>query len=269
MGGGTVNILRGARPLQALTVILAVCGTLRLLRHGVWTVPVYAWGFAGYLVVMVPIVAGWYLPPWLAVVVLLTASGCDALSTIAGRHRWIGSALAYGLLLLYAVILPATFQAERGLQTLVETPVRRAAGEWLEENTSPSDWIACECLGYLGYYSNRPMLDFPGLGSPRSVAALRRRPVTERSLQSLIAEETPAWLVLRPGELEQLRARYPEAAALYIVRQRFEADRIPLDQCAGWLGLANSEIFGDREFTILQRTEPSPHDSHDVSRGMD
>lgn len=252
MGGGTVNVLRGARPIQVVTFLLATWGTLRLLRNGAWIVPVYAWGFAAYLILMVPVVAGWYLPPWLAVMMLLAGMGCDRLAAVCGRFQWIGGACAGALLLLYAAILPATFRAERGLQRIVEIPVRQAAGEWLAANTLPTDWVACECLGYLGYYSNRPMLDFPGLSSRRSVAAIGKLPEGKRTLPALIAAEQPEWAVLRPVEWAQFQNEHPGSAAKYVPSISFRADDKSVAKCVSTLGMPDPALFGDREFIVLR-----------------
>jgi hypothetical protein len=55
-----------------------------------------------------------------------------------------------------------------------------------------------EPLGYIGYYSQLKMFDYPGLSSPEMVAA--RLKYGDNGIILVNALE-PRWVVLRPGEL--------------------------------------------------------------------
>jgi hypothetical protein len=88
-------------------------------------------------------------------------------------------------------------------QRVVENGNRKMIGLWLHQNARvPTDTVFLEPLGYIGYFSQLKMLDFPGLCSPEVVAA-RRRLHTD-SFARLIAELRPDWLVLRPREVTEI-----------------------------------------------------------------
>lgn len=93
-------------------------------------------------------------------------------------------------------------------QQICEWGHRRLIGEWLKANTSPTDRVFLECLGYIGYFSNRKMLDFPGLGSPEVVAVRRANPMSgfyPEHFPLLIMQLEPEWVVLREYEAQQVR----------------------------------------------------------------
>lgn len=85
-------------------------------------------------------------------------------------------------------------------QMIIEQGNRKQIGLWLHEHaSSPSDRVFLECLGYIGFYSNLKMYDYPGMSSPEVVAA--RRTLHSDSFAELIEYLRPEWLVLRPGEV--------------------------------------------------------------------
>jgi hypothetical protein len=62
--------------------------------------------------------------------------------------------------------------------------------------------VFLERLGYIGYYSQLKMYDWPGLSSPEVVAA--RRTYHTDDFATLIVALKPDWLVLRPSEIERV-----------------------------------------------------------------
>ena len=93
-------------------------------------------------------------------------------------------------------------------QKLIEFGVRKQIGLWLKQNAvTPHDTVFLEPLGYIGYYSNLKMYDFPGLSSEEVVSA---RIKLNTDLWILLIEYLhPDWLVLRKGEVDHFRAEYP------------------------------------------------------------
>ena len=79
--------------------------------------------------------------------------------------------------------------------------MRKQIGLFLAEASKPTDTIASESLGYVGYYSRRVVYDYPGLCSRRVIKYLRAYP-HERSLPRMIYHLEPTFIVLRPVELE-------------------------------------------------------------------
>jgi len=92
-------------------------------------------------------------------------------------------------------------------QEYVENQHRRVIGEWLRENVKPRETIYVESLGYIGYFSNGTMLDWPGLVAPAVVDARRKG---WQGMITAIGVLTPDWLVLREDEFRQA------AGTLYI-----------------------------------------------------
>ena len=86
-------------------------------------------------------------------------------------------------------------------QSIVEAEQRIPLGRWLAKNVPPNERVYVECLGYLGYFSGRRMLDWPGLVSPE-VVRLRRE---GHDIHTVIPVLEPEWLVLRPADADRLR----------------------------------------------------------------
>ncbi len=252
-GGGTVNFLRGARPLQGMMLLGSAWGGLTLWRSPARVLPLFVVVYGGYLLTCMEGAFGWYLPPWLGVVAALFALGCQRIAERCSGAvlRTVPAAIVVGMLGLYGLVLTRTFPAERMIQRELEEGVRTPMGRWLGANVSERHWIACECLGYLGYHARRPMLDFPGLSSPRSVRAHEAHP---RSLSALIDRERPEWLALRGAEVADLGREFPECRALYVERQRFRAAEDFSRRLAECLWLEpESFLSGDTEFVALER----------------
>jgi len=118
--------------------------------------------------------------------------------------------------------------------------------------------VISESAGYIGFYGNVKLYDYPGLTSPTSVRALKKLPPGQRDLPDLIAVLQPDWIVLRPWELDSLRAKFPDVAARYAVDRVFEMPGVPESQLN--VDGAASVSFGglvetttDEKFTILKR----------------
>lgn len=108
-------------------------------------------------------------------------------------------------------------------QQLIERNNREAIGLWLKENSeSKKDTVFLEPLGYIGFYSNLKMLDFPGLSSPEMIAA-RRKVGGAHNLDlwaPLIFELQPTWLVLRPHEAATIKRIDDQLLANYYHLER-------------------------------------------------
>jgi hypothetical protein len=216
-GHGLVPVPTVPAPKFVLGVLLflGAIGSVQLCRRRLWPVVLFPLAYAAFLVLIVQCWFAWYPLPVLALAALLPAVGFEALRRLV---RWLPLwqwSLAGALIAAYAAPLPWTFATEARIQSLVENGVRRRVGVWLKEHAAPGDYVAAECLGYLGYYSGLAFHDYPGLVSPRVVEAVRRRPPgIERSLAVVVADLRPKWLALRPEELGCVAAEYEEVAVI-------------------------------------------------------
>jgi hypothetical protein len=219
-------------------------------------IPLYVLIFASYLVVMMIQPAWWYILPWLNIVAILFSLGLDRIAdyfTKGSWARWAFAAIPIGYVGLYAFATVCGTFAERHIQLGIENACRVKIGRWLEEHVAPQEWVACECLGYLGSYSNRPILDYPGLCSPRSVQAIAQIPERKRSLLALIDREKPEWLVLRPAEWAQFEREHPASWNEYELVERFLADREHIVAMGNWIFADGLDLTIDEEFVVLHR----------------
>ena len=185
----------------------------------------------------------WYMPPVALLALVALVLWWGQLWQAIGRRInspggvRLGRGLltgAAGLLLLgaTAISLGSAYQLH-WQQKIDEEGERRKIGEWLRASAAtPHDTVFLEPLGYIGYYSNLKMLDFPGLCSPEMVAARRRAssPSPPFCWSELIMDLQPDWLVLRRHEAEGIRQRdsellkiFYESARVFDVRPQVDA----------------------------------------------
>jgi hypothetical protein len=141
----------------------------------------------------------WYFAPWtlLAAVVLSGTASHLALHS-AAAVRSASRILATGTVCL--VILLGVCEGRRAYvqQRTVEDLGRRKIGLWLKAHSGGSDTVFCEPIGYIGYYSQRRILDYPGLCSPAVSKIVRTQ---KGSYRTILDALHPKWLVLRPYEI--------------------------------------------------------------------
>jgi len=195
----------------------------------------------------------WYYPCHaVAAMVALGAFVDDSGRWLAGRGMKPGLARLpfLGHLALCAVLLGMAAWQSRIQQTVIERQ-RTRIGLWLRASrATPHDTVFLEPLGYIGFYSQLKMLDFPGLGAPEVIAA-RREVGNEWS--SLISKLQPDWLVLRRFEALELFHRTPDLLDEYQFASGFDATG-QLRQISWVPGRTILEY--DQTFDVFRRTAP-------------
>jgi hypothetical protein len=177
-----------------------------------WPIVGIAGVYTGYRVLFLPTsYYDWYLPPYTAVLMFLAALAIDRLIVQERIKRLVPAAL--GLVILLP--LPWFFAMERLIQIEVENGVRRPAAEFVASRIAHGQTLTTEAAGYIGYYSDAVLYDFPGLTSPTAAAAVGSLPRQERSVAGLVDRLRPDWTILRPSERGDLAQRWPEAFASY------------------------------------------------------
>ena len=208
------------QPIYALmgpwpTVLFAATQLLALAACLLWAVPaagrvatiasfLLAW-LCVYLTMMQSLFP-WYLPPatWCGSVAL--AAGSFAIAERASLHARLCTRLAgvfCGVAVLCSLFMLVTVAKQMEIQQReIETGNRMLIGLWLREHVQPGETVYTESLGYIGYFSNAHMLDYPGLVSP-SVVRCRREHGDgfEKTLRIL----KPDWVVARFHELAKFR----------------------------------------------------------------
>jgi hypothetical protein len=227
----------------------------------------------------------WYGVPPLAVLILLAAAGLDrvsrflaaALSDALSRRITVtrgqlAAVPAICLALAYAIQLPFSIPLEARVQHDIEDKVRVPLGQYLGRVVKPGQTITSESSGYVGYYTNGTLYDFPGLVSTTAVDAERRAdsgwshpgrlgPATPELIAYLLH---PDWLVLRSGEVTRMRQKYPLALRHYRPVRRFRVPNAQSSLSLGGLTLWNI----DRDFIVFRRkSEPVAQRPHRTRPG--
>lgn len=182
--------------------------------------------YAGYFTFGVAIVFGWYIIPFAAITLFLSAKGIEIVGrAFAGPMRTPFYALiAVTYTAIFIALLPRTFDTERRIQQDIENVVRKKAALYLADIMQPDQTVGCEALGYLSYHTHRTVYDWPGLASRRVVEYSRAHPDL-RTLVDMLEALRPDFILIRPFELEEAREKGAQwLGSDYEVVTRFEAD---------------------------------------------
>ncbi len=193
----------------------------------------------------------WYGVPIMAVMVVLAAAGLTWLS------RWIPTAaiagVAAAIALAYAIHIPFSYPIEERTQHGIEDQVRDQVGRYLGEVTEVGETMTSEPAGYVGYYTNATLLDYPGLTSRTATETMSDQPrfADDPSAPLRITELLrPDWLILRPAEWAGLQQLNPEVAAEYTLAREFKTTGVSTEQ-------GGLEYFNiDTDFLVLRHTAP-------------
>jgi hypothetical protein len=240
---------------------LVVIGALSTLRRTSWLPAIaYVALFAAYKVIYLKVgYFEWYGVPAVAVLVLVAAVGLDRLckwlsAATRDRLRPAQVAVLPTLLLALAYIAPLPYRtvAEHRIQAGIEDKVRDPLGRYLGEVVKPGETIGSESSGYVGYYTNATLYDYPGLESPTVVSALDKARESGQPVLPVVGVAHllhPDWLVLRPVEARVLAGWYPDAARQYTQVRSFSA---PGDQEAVSVRGFDVTVF-DGDFIVFRR----------------
>jgi hypothetical protein len=254
-----------AAPLPTPVLLIIAVITADLVVVGLWVSrripdfwPVIAFLalFFAYRVYFLPVLFyyDWYLPPFLALLMIVAGIGLQRFATITPQSA---SVVAMVLAVAFAIHMPFSFVVEGKVQA-VEDQVRTNAAKYIKTAVPSGQSVVSESAGYFGYYGDVKLYDYPGLTSPTSVHALQKLPPDRRDVEDLIAVLQPDWLVLRPWELDTLQKKFPSVAAMYQIDRVFELAGAPEAQLnangastVSFGGLAETDT--DEKFIVLKR----------------
>lgn len=144
----------------------------------------------------------WYYAPLVPGFVMAAALGVETVWRAWQRlarpaRRWAGAAL----LLVGAALLTAhgALVLRQSQQTDARYPLYRALGEWLRANTPPEASVGTLEVGIIGYYSQRPMIDFAGLIQPAVARQMAPTTTYADTTRWAIEQYRPAYLALNPA----------------------------------------------------------------------
>jgi hypothetical protein len=181
------------------------------------------------------------------------SKGSLALAKITGGTT---RAIAGAPVVVACVVSLATAIQLRAFENIIYRGNNKLIGEWLAEHaSSPQETVFLEPLGYIGYYSNLKMYDYPGLSSDEVVAARKALPPRafgdRKVFADLIPFLKPDWLVLRPDETSVIQKENPEILThMYSAVQQFDVTR----KVASVAYLPGRPwFFFDQKFTVFRR----------------
>jgi hypothetical protein len=152
----------------------------------------------------------WYfLPPW-PIYLIIAMLGARLIlgwipASVINGFKAFETPVAYAGLLALGLFGMAHLRQIRTVivqDQFVEDSLRAPIGLWFHEHARPNERILLEPIGYVGYFSQRPILDMIGLVSPE----VFRSYTTPHALADMVARFRPEWLCIRPAEMKSIRS---------------------------------------------------------------
>lgn len=158
-----------------------------------------------YAILRAPFNYRWYFAPAnLAINMSVIFAGAFLMDRLRARFQppqgssaslWnLGTALA--CLLLVSRLGAAPFEVPSPYESQNYVMI----GRWIDNHTSPNENVACMEIGYIGFYSQRPIVDMAGLIHPQSLGALRNLDLSwwfnTTNPPAMVLIHAPIW----PGE---------------------------------------------------------------------
>lgn len=191
-------------------LLLGGVGTLSSLLRRQWAfLPILLFGviYKIYYTFGVGLVFGWYVVPFVAVIMIVCARGLQEIAGWLPVSR-LRPAFMYAFCLAYLALivgmLPRTFETERRIQVDIESTTRRQAARFLADVMKDNETVGCEPLGYVSYYTRKTVYDWPGLASRKVVEFSKTHP-DKRTLLDMLDALRPDYILLRPFERDQAR----------------------------------------------------------------
>jgi hypothetical protein len=187
----------------------------------------------------------WYFPP------LKLMSSVVLIQGLFGLMRKRARALPFIILILFCgtqiYVFVQSAIPRRVYQIEIEEGNRKLIGLWLKNHMLMSDRVFLEPIGYIGYFSERKIIDYPGLISPEIVQLMNK----DKSLDfhTLVPKVQPEWLVIRYGDSNEIFKQE------YVRKNYSEAKRFDVSGRLGkYKNIAGIEpLLFDTRFIILQK----------------
>lgn len=190
--------------------------------------------YLSYMLLVFP----WYLPPValftsvaLSLGIVAMASGLARAVTAAGLLPFPAVSLANGTVGACFALLGAGMVALLGMTTKqfyvqereIETGNRMAIGLWLKQNMRPGQTVFLEPIGYIGYFSDAVIRDWPGLVTPE-VVDLRAHHVGFEEVPNFLHTD---WVIYRLHEYQSVLKQNPQFQRDYTLVRQFDVrDRL-------------------------------------------
>jgi hypothetical protein len=150
---------------------------------------------------------------------------------------------------VFAWPFPAHVVLDGMVQREIEDKVRTPLGRWLHDHVRPEEIVVSESAGYVGFYGNVKLYDYPGLTSKEAYAIMKGIGPKHNDIMAEVAAVRPSFVVFRFDEYEYLQNTFPHLAARYEEVARFSV-RLGAASLQ-WGGVTYQNI--DRKFIVLRR----------------
>lgn len=158
--------------------------------------PIWFAGYLAFFLVGKTHIHPWYVVPLHTLGILMIVLGWGRLlrmvrfwaSDVARTTTRV--AVAVCLLLAASVAIPRAW-AEACVRQRLYEHAHAELGQFLRDRSQPGDVVYAWDIGYIGYLSGRPILDFVGIVSPEVMAAN-----AERDFVRVLREHRPDWAVV-------------------------------------------------------------------------
>jgi hypothetical protein len=198
------------------------------------------------------IVYPWYLPSAAVFAVIAIARGVpEVFSRLVPRTLLPARLVQGAIVLMAALLLCATTWQIRIQQRVIEDQTRTAVGLYLRDAVPVGQRVYLEPVGYIGYFSNAIILDWPGLVTPEVERLHHERKLGQ---MNMIKALKPEWLVLRQAEYNNA-ARFQEVQEHYELVRSFDS-RPALAAYSYIPGRGYLDV--DAVFHVLRRKQDEP-----------
>jgi hypothetical protein len=213
---GLLTVIRGYGAWFYIEVFLALLGVfLTVWKKRQWGV-ILIWPvvyFASYSILGVSRYF-WYYAPLVPGFIIAVGLGLTAVAElIKSADRNIVRVFRLDIVIPSVFLIFLLFSNGRSLwqmRTQIDTrySIYRAAGEWLNENTLPGEEVGALEVGIIGFFANRPMVDFAGLLQPKVAEQFTSETTYEDSALWAVDNYSIDYLVLQDGLFTRLEQGY-------------------------------------------------------------
>ncbi len=201
-GAGFLDLVGqyGRQPFYWLHSILALVGLYWVLKKRRHWIPLLAWTTLYFLAYTLLGVSRyfWYYAPLVPAFVVLVAEGTVTLLRVPARTRLSRHIvmLLTGLLLVALLVPLLTDVIRIGWHSDPRHEVYREIGQWIQAHTPPEASIGALEVGIIGYYAERPIVDFAGLIQPQVASQFTSTTTYQDSATWTIRTYQPEYVLL-------------------------------------------------------------------------
>lgn len=194
-------------PFRQVQMVLAGVGVLALFTYQRHWVLIVGWNVVYFIAYSMLGVTRyfWYYGPLVAGFVALVALGAETLYRLL-KHVG-GQRIAYATVaVLVPVVLVPHIQGWSFLHNHRDSRmvIYRDVGVWLHNHTPPNARVGTLEVGIIGYYAQRPMVDFAGLIQPETAWQITPTTTYGDLARWSFMRFHPDYLVLQDGALPEL-----------------------------------------------------------------